>query len=154
MILKGDSIPDIELRTDEGTPLSLSDLKGRSIVVFMLGATLTKTTKQLLQVLGDNTGRFLAIDTSPIAVSGEPVSTLAALRNQKNPPYILVSDRGLQLHGYLGGKGKDGSGVWIVDHEGCVMDTLPLLPPVELVRLACERASKCRQKRSRGQEIS
>ncbi len=154
MILKGDRIPDIELRTDEGTPLSLNDLKGRSMAVFMLGEALTKTTREILSVLGENAGRFLAVDTSPVVVSGEPVETLAAFRSKKNVPYLLISDNNLNLHRCLGGKDKEGCGVWIVDNEGFVKDTLPLLPAVELIRLAAERASRSSRAGRRRQDIS
>ncbi len=148
MIRVGDKIPDIELRTDEGTPLALTDLAGRAIVVFMLGEGFTPTVERLLRVLGKNTGRFLAIDVSPVAVLGETTDQLAEFREHNDVPYLLISDPALSLHRRLMGEDGYEVGVWIVDEESVTRETIPTLPPTELVALAAERAQRFRAGKS------
>ncbi len=136
MIKAGDKVPNIELRTDEGTPIALTDLRGRAFALFMVGEMFTPTVERLLAVLAKDTPRFLTMDCSPIAAIGEPMGRLAAYREQHRVPFVMISDSGLRLHKKLSGENRDVSGAWIVDPTGTVVDVVPVLPPSELVRLA------------------
>ena len=91
MITIGDTVPEIKLRTDEGTPLSLADLKGRAFVLFMLGETFSPTVERLLNALSKNVNRFLTLDVSPIAVLGDTVENLADYRDHYEAPFLLMS---------------------------------------------------------------
>lgn len=142
MIRIGDMLPDVDVRTDEGTPLSLTDLNGRATAVFLCGPKLSGSVEQLLAVLSENTGRFLSLNMSPVVVLGESTETLSAFREKKDVPFLLLSDGDLSLHREFRGKDGDDVGVWIADPDGTVVEVLPLLPPVEQVRLAVERASR------------
>ncbi|MCP4599894.1 MAG: redoxin domain-containing protein [Proteobacteria bacterium] len=142
MIRIGDHIPDIDLRTDEGTPISLTDLKGRSLILFMLGETFTPTVERLLNVIAQNTGRFLALNMSPIAVLGEPASQLGAFRERNDVPFIMISDPALVLHRHFIEKDGHGVEVWITDEEGVVIEMIPMLPPTELVSVTVDRARR------------
>ena len=144
MIQVGDRVPDIELRTDQATPLSLTDLHGRTLAVFLSGETFTPTVEQLLAVLEENTDHFLTQDVSPIVVLGESAERLSDFRKQKNLPYLMISDPGLELHNRL--RGEDGLkfGVWIFDQDGVAMEVIPSLPPTELVRFTADRAGRAR----------
>ncbi len=149
MIRVGDKISDIELRTDEGTPLSLADLHGRALALFLLGKTFTPSIEHLLLMLAQNTGRFLAFDVSPIAVVGVPASQLAAFREQNDMPFILVSDPNYILHhSFMEKDGRDVE-VWIVDQHGIVVEMVPMLPPAELISLAINRARRVHTKISK-----
>ena len=148
MIGIGDKVPDMQLRTDEGTPLSLQDLQGRGTAIFLLGASFTPTVERLFDVLTRNVGRFLAIDISPVAVLGENVEQLADYRGRNDVPFLLMSDESLRLHMALGHGKQNAPMVWIVDNGGSVLDMLPMLPPSELVSVAVDRAARLTRSKS------
>jgi peroxiredoxin len=141
MIRVGARVPEIEARTDEGTPISLGDMEGRGLVVFLLGE-MAPDVENFLSMLSDNTGRFLALDFSPVAVLGESVDKLAAYRERCEAPYLLLSDANFSLHRRLRGSDGEGVGVWIIDETGLVIDTVPMLPAADLVSLAYHKASR------------
>lgn len=145
MIGIGDKVPDMQLRTDEGTPLSLEDLKGRGTAVFLLGAAFSPTVERLFEVLTRNVGRFLALDISPVAVLGETVEHLTEYRHRNDVPFLMMSDEKLRLHAAFGNDKENAPMVWIVDKEGKILDMLPMLPPSELVSVAVDRAARLTQ---------
>ena len=146
MIGIGDSVPDLQLRTDEGTPLSLLDLKGRGFTVFLLGAAFTPTVERLFEVMTRNIGRFLALDISPIAVLGESVDNLTDYRSRNDVPFLLLSDEQLQLHAVLGNEKENAPMVWLVNNEAKILDMLPMLPPSELISVTIDRAARLTRK--------
>ena len=142
MIQVGDKAPDIDLRTLAGTPISLSDLKGRAVIVFLLGGTMAPAINSLLTALTEHTDRFLDLDISPIAVLTKPEEQLGNYPQATSAPYLIMVDHNLSLHEQFQGiDGKEVS-VWLIDEHSVVIDTIPVLPPVELVRLSAERARK------------
>jgi peroxiredoxin len=142
MIQTGDKAPDGNLRTSEGTSISLLDLRGRSLAVFLLGHTEPATVNDLLTALTEHTDRFLALAVSPIVVLTEPGTQLRYHPQTEKVPYLIMVDADLSLHKqFQGVDGKDVR-VWIMDDDGVVIDTIPVLPPVEQVRLAVERAGR------------
>jgi peroxiredoxin len=142
MITTGDTVPDIELRTDEGTPLALTDLKGRALCLFLLGAAFTPTVERLLDLISKNIGRFLSLNASPIAVFGDSVDSLAEHRAEKDAPFILISDESFALHDRFRGKDDNLAAVWIINEAGVVLDIVPMLPPTELLGVTLDRTSR------------
>ncbi len=142
MIRVGENVPSLELRTDEGTPLSITDLKGRSIVLFMLGESFTPAVERLLSALTKNTKKFLSLETSPVAILGETVEQLSAYRERNDVPFLMLSDPSLAIHWEFKGEDGDDVGVWVVDHSGVVVETIPMLPAAELVRVALKRVER------------
>lgn len=145
MIRIGETVPGIELRTDEGTPLSLTDLKGRVLVIFLLGKVFTADAERLLGFLSENTGRFLSMESSPVVVLGEPPERLAEFRDIHDAPYMFLSDPALKLHRELTGDDLQGLGVCVINKESVVTETIPSLPPTELIRLVVERMGRIRE---------
>jgi peroxiredoxin len=142
MIQTGDKAPNGNLRTSEGTSISLHDLKGRSLAVFLLGHLDPATVNDLLTALTDHTDRFLALAVSPIVILTEPGTQLRYHPHARNAPYLITVDADLSLHKqFQGVDGKDVR-VWLMDDDGVVIDTIPLLPPLEQVRLTAERAGR------------
>jgi peroxiredoxin Q/BCP len=142
MIGIGDQVPELELRTDEGTPLSLQDMRGRRMAIFFLGGTFSPTVERLFEVLSRNVGRFLSLDISPVAVLGETVENLATYRSHNDVPFLLISDEHQQFQKLLGAAGEKAPAVWIVNAKGVVLDMLPMLPPTELVSVAVDRGAR------------
>ncbi len=142
MITIGDQVPEMALRTDEGTPLGLPDLSGRAFALFLLGQTLQPNAEMLLGDIADATERFLSMEVSPVAVSGESVDRLADFRKRHDPPFLLLSDDQMILHRRFRSGDEDPATAWIVDKLGRVVDVIPSLPSSELVHLALNRAAR------------
>ncbi len=142
MIGIGDKAPALPLRTDEGTPLSLEDLKGRATAVFLLGKAFSPTVERLFEVLTRNINRFMVLDLSPVAVLGETVEHLEQYRNHNDVPFLLMSDEKLKLHAAFEHAGDNSPMVWLVDKDGIILDMLPMLPPSELVAVVADRAAR------------
>ena len=148
MIGKGDKVPDCAMRTDEGTPLSLTDLKGRSLAVFMVGDSFSPTVERLFDVLTRNVSRFLSLDVSPVAVIGETVESLSTYRDRHDVPFLLVSDPMRILHDSMGSLGETAPAVWLINRESTVLDVIPMLPPTELVSVTVDRAARVMAEKS------
>jgi peroxiredoxin len=142
MIRVGDRIPETELRTDEGTPLALSDLEGRALAIFLTGEGDAGATGRLLDALGESTGRFWRKETSPVVLLVESVEDLSRLRRKRDLPFLLVSDPDGTLHTALRGGDGERVAAILVDPSGSVRDIIPALPPVELVRMTLARMSR------------
>jgi peroxiredoxin len=139
LIRVGSKVPEVEVRTDEDTPLSLCDLKGRAFAAFLVGE-MTPESEMILSSLSEATPRFLALDVSPVAVVAAPVNRLEEFRARLDVPYLMLSDSGFSLHDRLRGRDGKGLGVWIVDEKGFVVETVPALPPAEIVSHALAKA--------------
>ncbi len=142
MIRVGENVPDFEVRTDEGTPLSIADLKGRSLILFLLGESFTPAVERLLSVLAKHTSKFLSLESSPVAILGETVEQLSAYRERNNVPFLMLSDPSLTIHWKFREEDGDDVGVWVADQSGLVVETIPMLPPTELVSVAVKRSER------------
>jgi peroxiredoxin len=110
-------------------------------VVFLLGE-FSPTSERLLKVLSEATDQYLSLDFSPVAVSGESVFELAKYHKQNDVPFLLVSDASYEFHKRLRGDDGEGISVWIVSEESEVIDTVPIMPPTELVNVVLERITR------------
>lgn len=154
MIALGSPVPSLELRTDEGTPISLRDLQGRALALFLLGTSFTPTAERLLDVLSQNAGQFLTQDFSPVAVMAQDVAALCAFRQRQDVPFILLSDADSRLQQAITGDESCRVGACLIDERSTVVEILPLLPPTELVRMTVERISRLRAARTAKKEKS
>lgn len=149
MIAIGDTVPKIEMRTDEGTPLSLTDLAGRAVCVFLLGEAPADAVDGILDELHHHIDGFFDCEVSPVVVLSEAVEGLEKRRGANDMPFLLLSDSRMRAHGAF--KGDDGgqATAWIVDAAGVVLDVIPMLPPGELVAVAEDRAAKAMTAKAR-----
>jgi peroxiredoxin len=130
----GDQAPTCEGRTDEGTPISLADFKGRSLAVFLLGRALNRATRTFLSQLAKRTPELLAAECSPLAISAEPAEMLAELRDASALPFLLISDTELGIHRALAGSVPPGpSGAWLFDGDGALVASVPALGAKEQI---------------------
>ena len=141
----GDPAPAAEGRTDEGTPISLADFKGRPLAVFLLGRELNRAARTLLAQIAKRTPDFLAAECSPLAISAEPAEMLAELRDASALPFLLISDTELGIHRALTGAAPAGpSGVWLFDSSGAAVATVPPLGPKEQISAAVAALARVR----------
>ncbi|MBN2343273.1 MAG: redoxin domain-containing protein [Deltaproteobacteria bacterium] len=129
-----DEIPDVMGRTDEGTPISLVDFKGRNLAVFFLGAVFDRTEMTLVKSIKRRIDEFLEFDCSPIVVSMEADDVLGSVREGESLPFLMVSDRSGGIHASVAGGATDQSlGAWLVNDESRIVSAIHPMPPRELV---------------------
>ncbi|MGB9282320.1 MAG: thioredoxin-dependent thiol peroxidase [Pseudonocardiaceae bacterium] len=124
----GDASPEFTLPDADGKPVSLSDYRGRSVVVYFYPAASTPgCTKQAC----DFRDNLTELDTAGFAVLGispDPPAKLAKFRDAHRLPFPLLSDADrsvLTAYGAYGAKqlyGKTVTGVirstFVIDSEG------------------------------------
>jgi len=141
----GDPAPGAEGRTDEGTPISLADFKGRALAVFLLGRGIDRATRTQLRQLAKRTPEFLALECSPLAVSTEAAEMLAEIRESEGLPFLMISDTDLGIHRALAGAVPARSpGAWLIDGSGVVAASIPALGFKEQISAALAALARVR----------
>ncbi|AEI12724.1 peroxiredoxin [Cellulomonas gilvus] len=126
----GDTAPDFTLPTADGGSLTLSDLRGRRVIVYFYPAAGTPgCTKQACD-FRDSLAALQGAGFAVVGVSPDPVATLARFAAAEGLAFPLVSDESrevLQAWGAYGEKqlyGKTVTGVIrstvVLDAEGVV----------------------------------
>jgi thioredoxin-dependent peroxiredoxin len=126
----GDQAPDFSLPTDDGSTLSLKDLRGRKTVLYVYPAAMTPgCTKQACD-FRDNLQRFVDAGYAVVGLSPDKPEKLASFRAKEGLTFPLVSDvtkETLTAYGAYGEKqlyGKTVVGVirstFLLDEKGTV----------------------------------
>jgi peroxiredoxin Q/BCP len=126
----GDPAPDFTLPTDDGSTLSLADLRGRKVVLYAYPAAMTPgCTKQACD-FRDELSAFDDAGYRVVGISPDPPATLGRFREAEGLTYPLVSDASkdvLTAYGAYGEKklyGKTVVGVirstFVLDEHGVV----------------------------------
>ena len=88
----GDLAPDFILPTDQGDPITLSEQRGRPVVLYFYPkANTSGCTKQAL-LLRDSFSDFTNAQAIIVGVSKDPVAQLAKFKAKHDLPFILASD--------------------------------------------------------------
>lgn len=88
----GDKAPDFTLPTADGGSLTLSDLRGKSVVVYFYPAAMTPGCTTQACDFRDSLAALQAAGYTVVGVSPDPVERLAEFAAQENLTYPLVSD--------------------------------------------------------------
>jgi len=126
----GDKAPSFTLPTDDGSLLSLKDLRGRKVVLYAYPAAMTPgCTKQACD-FRDNLQRFVDAGYAVVGISPDKPEKLAAFREKEGLTFPLVSDTSKEVltsYGAYGEKqlyGKTVVGVirstFLLDEKGTV----------------------------------
>jgi peroxiredoxin Q/BCP len=126
----GDKAPAFTLPTDDGSSLSLKDLRGRRVVLYAYPAAMTPgCTKQACD-FRDNLQRFVDAGYAVVGISPDKPEKLAAFREKEGLTFPLVSDTSKEVltsYGAYGEKqlyGKTVVGVirstFLLDEKGIV----------------------------------
>ncbi|MEH1127633.1 thioredoxin-dependent thiol peroxidase [Micromonospora sp. CPCC 206061] len=124
----GDAAPDFTLPTDQGETLSLKELRGRKVVLYVYPAAMTPgCTKQACD-FRDSLASLQAAGYEVVGVSPDKPAKLAQFRERDALTFPLVSDQDkavLTAYGAYGEKqlyGKTVTGVirstFVIDEEG------------------------------------
>ncbi len=148
MLQIGDPAPDFELLSDEGTPVRLSDLRGRRVVLFFYPRA--DTPGCTVQACGfrDQFPRIESGNATVIGLSPDEPAALAKWRRKEKLPYTLVSDPDhavAEAYGVWGEKqayGKSYMGIIrshaIIGPDGTLEDLRIKVKPDESVQAAVD----------------
>ena len=139
MLKIGDMAPDFTLADKDGNPVSLSDFRGRRVVLYFYPKDNTPgCTRQACAFAGAYAG-FAEKGVEVIGVSRDSVASHAAFAQKHALPFVLLSDperTAIEAYGVWQEKklyGKVSFGVvrttFLIDAEGRIEDVMPKVKP-------------------------
>ena len=145
----GEPAPDFTLPTADGGTVSLTDLRGRSVVVYFYPKAMTSGCTTQACDFRDSLASLRAAGYSVVGVSPDPVDRLVEFAERERLTFPLASDEDrsvLDAWGAYGEKVKDGTTVTgvirstvVVDPEGRVAHAEYDVRPVGHVAALRER---------------
>ena len=100
----GDRVPDFSTLDDSGRPVSLSDFKGKSVVLYFYPKDDTSGCTKEACDFRDAFPRFGKIDAEVVGVSPDSVESHVEFKKKYSMPFKLLADEGHKL--------ADKFGVW------------------------------------------
>ena len=122
----GDPAPDFTLKTADGGSLTLSELRGKHVVIFFFPAAMTPGCTTQACDFRDSYARLQAADYTVVGISPDPVPRLAEFTESAGLTYPLLSDVDksvLLAYGAYGEKQLYGKTV-----EGVIRSTVVVAP--------------------------
>ena len=139
MLKVGDKAPDFTLKDNNGNPVSLSDFRGKKVVLYFYPKDNTPgCTRQACAFAGVYAG-FKEKGVEVIGISKDSVASHVKFAEKYNLPFVLLSDAELlaiNAYGVWQEKklyGKTSFGVvrttFIIDEEGKIEKIMPKVKP-------------------------
>ena len=126
----GDPAPDFTLPTDNGDTLTLKDLRGRKVILYVYPAAMTPGCTTQACDFRDSLGSLQAAGYEVVGISPDTPAKLATFRERDAITFPLVSDEDksvLTAYGAFGEKqlyGKTVTGVirstFVIDEDGLI----------------------------------
>ena len=130
MILQGgDKAPDFKLYNSNKQEVSLSDYKGKNVVILFFPLAFTSTCTTELCEIRDNISIYSNLDAEILGISVDSLFTLEKYKAEQNLPFNLLSDfnketstayGALYENFVLGMKGVSKRSAFVVDAEGII----------------------------------
>lgn len=143
MLEKGDLAPDFELTSGEGESISLSDFRGKRVILFFYPKAATPGCTKQACGFRDNWPQIEAAGATVIGVSPDEPDALARWKEEENLPYTLLSDTDHEVaeaYGVWGKKkmfGREYMGIirshFFIDEEGRLEDVQVNVKPEQSV---------------------
>jgi len=128
----GDPAPEFTLPDADGKPVSLTDFRGRRVIVYFYPAAMTPGCTTQACDFRDSLSSLNGAGVAVVGISPDPVAKLAQFRDQESLTFPLLSDAektALNAYGAYGEKNSYGKTVvgvirstFIVDAEGNLED--------------------------------
>ena len=146
----GDKAPDFKLYNSDKQEVSLSDYKGKNVVVLFFPLAFTGTCTTELCEMRDNISIYSNLNAEILAISVDSLFTLEKYKAEQNLPFNLLSDfnketssayGSLYENFVLGMKGVSKRSAFVIDSEGTiqyaeVLESAGDLPNFEAVQNA------------------
>jgi peroxiredoxin Q/BCP len=139
MIEPGQPAPDFTLPDQEGEPVHLSDLRGRTVVLYFYPKADTPGCTTQACGVRDRRDDYEAAGATVLGVSRDPVPAIKAFHDKYDLNFTLLSDEDhavAEAYGAWGEKsmyGRKYMGVlrwtFVIDGEGIVRHVLPKASP-------------------------
>jgi glutaredoxin-dependent peroxiredoxin len=151
MALKiGDKAPDFKLYNSDKQEVSLSDFKGKNVVVLFFPLAFTSVCTAELCEMRDNIGTYASLNAEIVGISVDSLFTLEKFKAEQKLPFNLLSDfnketsaayGSLYENFVLGMKGVSKRSAFVIDSEGTiqyaeVLESAGDLPNFEAVQSA------------------
>lgn len=146
MLEMGDKAPEFTLTADDGRAVSLSDFRGRRVVLYFYPKADTPGCTKQACAVRDVYTQIEAENAVVIGVSPDPPASLAKFREKHDLPFILLSDpehEVAEAYGAWGEKksfGKTYQGVirshFAIDEQGDLSDFKVNVRPTTTADLA------------------
>jgi peroxiredoxin Q/BCP len=139
MIQTGEQAPDFELPDHDGDPVRLSELRGRTVVLYFYPKASTPGCTTQACGIRDHRADYEAAGVTVLGVSPDPVSAVKRFHDEQDLNFRLLADADhavAERYGAWGEKsmyGKQYMGVtrstFIIDAEGVVRHVIPKASP-------------------------
>jgi thioredoxin-dependent peroxiredoxin len=139
MIKTGEQAPDFELPDHDGNPVRLSDLRGRTVVLYFYPKADTPGCTTQACGIRDHRADYEAAGVTVLGVSPDPVEAVKRFHDKRDLNFTLLADEDhavAERYGVWGEKssyGRTYMGVnratFIIDGEGRVVHVIPKASP-------------------------
>ncbi|WMI67220.1 thioredoxin-dependent thiol peroxidase [Mangrovimonas sp. YM274] len=130
----GDKAPDFTAKDEQGNTVTLSDYKGKKLVLFFYPKASTPGCTAEACNLSENYERFKALGYDILGVSADSEKRQSNFKNKYDFPYPLLADEDKQVinaYGVWGPKkfmGREYDGIhrttFIIDENGIIEDVI------------------------------
>jgi thioredoxin-dependent peroxiredoxin len=149
---EGTMAPDFTLDTDAGTPLTLSSLRGRPVVLFFYPKDDTPGCTIESCEFRDMLPRFQGVDAQILGISPDDVKSHVKFRKKFDLPYPLLADVGhpvAELYGVWQEKSMMGRKymgnartTFVIDREGRIAKVFEKVSPLGHAAEVAEMVAK------------
>jgi peroxiredoxin Q/BCP len=139
VLSEGDAAPDFTLPAQEGNPVTLSDLRGQTVVLYFYPRADTPGCTTQACGVRDHAADYEAIDARVIGISPDPVAAVRRFDDKFGLGFTLLSDEDHSVadaYGTWVEKRMYGKTYWgvqratfIIDAEGRIAKVFPKVSP-------------------------
>ena len=122
MVSEGTAAPDLELRTDDGRTMQLSDLRGKPVVLYFYPKDDTPGCTAEACAIRDAWGDFRSQGAEVFGVSTQDAESHQAFREKHQLPFPLLVDDGQELADAFGVEAYDRDGETFYRRSTVVID--------------------------------
>jgi peroxiredoxin Q/BCP len=139
MLGEGIAVPDFTLKADDGSKVSLSDLRGQKVVLYFYPKDNTPgCTKEACNFRDDHSD-IVAAGATVVGISPDTVQSHGKFKGKYELPFTLLSDPDhcvAEMFGAWGEKKRSGKtymgiirSTFIIDEEGKIVKVFPQVKP-------------------------
>lgn len=130
MVKEGDKAPDFRLLSDSGSFISLSDFKGRKVVLYFYPRDDTPGCTREACSFRDTNSLFLEKGAAVVGVSADNSESHMLFRSKYSLPFYLLSDTDHKvMEMYAAWEEKTIRSTFIIDENGNIIKVFPRVNP-------------------------